>query len=215
MYLKLPDGIDTESGNSRTHVLKLLQNMYGQNQAGKVWADFLSGNIFKIGFERSNTDECMFYRGNLVFLAYVDDGIFVSLDGTSIDNVIKELQDSKLKLEDQGNPADYVGVNTKKQGDGSYEFTQPSLTHKIIKDVHLGPRTTPKPIPICAQRLLHHQLDYPPHYESKFKYRSVIGKLNYLSQCTRPNIVYAMHQCTRFSSNTHRDHTNTMEYIAR
>ena len=75
MYLQLPDGIETESGNSRTHVLKLLQNMYGQKQAGKVWADFRSENLFKIGFERSKIDECMFYRGNLVFLVYVDDGI--------------------------------------------------------------------------------------------------------------------------------------------
>ena len=92
--------------------------MYGQKQAGKVWADFLSENLFKIGFERSKIYECVFYRGNLVFLVYDDDGIFFSLDRTSIDNVIRELQDSKLKIEDQGHPADYVGVNIKKQGDG-------------------------------------------------------------------------------------------------
>ena len=117
MYLQLPDGIETESGNSRTHVLKLLRNVYGQKQAGKVWADFLSENLFKIVFKRSKIDECVFYCGNLVFLVFVVDGIFVSLDGTSIDNVIRELQDSKLKLEDQGHPADYVGVKIKKQGD--------------------------------------------------------------------------------------------------
>ena len=99
-------------------MLKLLRNVYGQKQSGKVWADFLSENLFKIGFERSKIDECVFYRGNLVFLVYVDDGIFVSLDATSIDNVIRELQDYKLNLEDQGHPADYVGVNIKKQGDG-------------------------------------------------------------------------------------------------
>ena len=114
MYLQLPDGIETESGNSRTHMLKLLQKVYGQKQAGKVWTDFLSKNLFKIGFKRRNIDECVFYRGNLVFLVYIDDGIFVSLDGTSIYNVIRELQNSKLKPEDQGHPADYVGVNIKK-----------------------------------------------------------------------------------------------------
>ena len=98
MYLQLLDGIETESRNSRTHVLKLLRNVYGQKQSGKVWADFLSENLFKIGFEWSKIYKCMFYRGNLLFLVYVDDGIFVSLDGTSINNVIRELQDSKLKL---------------------------------------------------------------------------------------------------------------------
>ena len=68
MYLNLTDGIDTESGKIRTHVLKLLQNVYSQKQAGKVWADLLSENLFKIGSNRSNIDKCVFYRGNLVFL---------------------------------------------------------------------------------------------------------------------------------------------------
>ena len=36
IYLQLPDGIETESGNSRTHVPKLLRNVYGQKQARKV-----------------------------------------------------------------------------------------------------------------------------------------------------------------------------------
>ena len=68
MYLQLPDRIYNESGNSRTHVLKLLRNVYVQKQAVKVWADFLSKNLFKIGFERSNINECVFYRSNLLFL---------------------------------------------------------------------------------------------------------------------------------------------------
>ena len=144
--------------------------MYGQKQSGKVWSDFLSENLFKIGFKRINIDECIFYRGNLVFLVYVYNGIFFSLDGTSIGILIKELKDSKIKLEDQGNHADCVWVNTKKQGDRSYEFMQPAVTQQIIKDVRLGPWTTTKPIPVCAQRLLHDHLDYPPHDKSKFQY---------------------------------------------
>ena len=76
VYLQLPDGIETESGNSRRQVIKLLRNIYVQKQAYKVWADFLSDNLFKIIFKRSNIDKCMFYCGNLVFLVYVYDGIF-------------------------------------------------------------------------------------------------------------------------------------------
>ena len=80
--MQLPDGIDTDSVNIRTYVLNLLRNMYGHNQSGTIWADFISDNLFKIGFERINIDKCMFYRGNLVFLVYIDNGIFISLDGT-------------------------------------------------------------------------------------------------------------------------------------
>ena len=89
MYLQLTDGIETDTGNSRTHVIKILRNVYVQKQAGKVWADFLPENILKIGFEERKIDECVFYHGNLVFLVYVDDRIFVSLYGTSIESTIK------------------------------------------------------------------------------------------------------------------------------
>ena len=58
-----------------------------------------------------------------MFLLYVDEGILVSLDGKSIENPIKGLMGSNLNLEDQGHPVDYVGVNIKKQGGGSYDFT--------------------------------------------------------------------------------------------
>ena len=154
------------------------------------------------------------YRGNIVFLVCVNDSIFVSLERTSIDNVIKELKNSKLKLEGKGHPSDCMGVNNKKQGGVSYESTQQALTQQIIEDVSLGPRTTQKPIPMCAQRLLHNYLDSSPHDESNFHYRSVIGKLNYLAQFTRPTIVYIVHQCARLSSKPRKEHTDATEYIS-
>ena len=80
--MQIPDGIETDSVNIRIYVLNLLRNMYGQNQSGIIWAGFLSDNLFKIGFEKINIEKCMFYRGNLVFLVYIDNGIFISLDGT-------------------------------------------------------------------------------------------------------------------------------------
>ena len=187
--------------------MKLLKNVYGQKQAGRVWNDYLTGKLLGLGFKRSLIDECVFYRGSLVFLLYVDDRIVVSLDGSDIDETIREPQCENLKIEDQGHPADYVGVNINKLPENAYEFTQPALTHQIIDDVGLGPKATTKPIPMCAQRLLHHHLDSPAHDESRFSYRSVIGKLNYLAQCSRPDIVYAVHQCARFSLNPRQEHT--------
>ena len=83
MYLKIPDGCETDQGSNKTHVLKLLKNVYGQKQAGRVWNDYLTGKLLGLGFTRSLIDECVFYRGSLVFLLYVDDGIFVSLHGVS------------------------------------------------------------------------------------------------------------------------------------
>ena len=41
IYTDLPHGIETRHGNSKTHVLKLLKNVYGQKQAGRVWFAYL------------------------------------------------------------------------------------------------------------------------------------------------------------------------------
>ena len=63
MYLKIPDGCETDEGSNKTHVLKLLKNVYGQKQAGRVWNDYLTGKLLGLGFKRSLIDECVFYRG--------------------------------------------------------------------------------------------------------------------------------------------------------
>jgi hypothetical protein len=48
-----------------------------------------------------------------------------------------EIKDLGLNIEDQGHPADYIGVNIKKLKDGSYEFTQRVLIDSIINGVRL------------------------------------------------------------------------------
>jgi hypothetical protein len=41
IYMELPQGVQTMTGNSQDHVLKLLKNIYSQKQAGQVWNSFL------------------------------------------------------------------------------------------------------------------------------------------------------------------------------
>jgi hypothetical protein len=48
-----------------------------------------------------------------------------------------------------------------------------------------------------------------------WNYRSVIGKLNYLANNTRPNISMAVHQCARFCSNPKAIHELAVKPIAR
>ncbi len=135
IYMELPQGIKTVEGNSKDHVLKLLKNIYGQKQAGCVWNEYLVERLNSIGFKQSLIDDCVFYHGDTIFMVYVDDGIFIGSSDSQLKNAIKELQDLNFKIEDQGHPADYVGVNISKLKDGSYEFTQRALIDSIIKDV--------------------------------------------------------------------------------
>jgi hypothetical protein len=46
----------------------------------------------KIGFVQSKVDECVFYRDGVIFMVYVDDGIFFCLNMGKIDQAILELR---------------------------------------------------------------------------------------------------------------------------
>ena len=120
IYMELPQGIQTTHGNSKDHVLKLEKNIYGQKQAGCVWNSFLVDKLLSIGFTTSLIDDCMFFRDDIIFMVYMDNGIFLGDDDSKLQQAIKDIQDIGLNIEDQGHPADYVGVNIKKAKDGSY-----------------------------------------------------------------------------------------------
>ena len=84
--------------------------------------------LVSIGFTPSLIDDCVFFRDDTIFMVYVDDGIFLGNDDSKLTDAIRDIQNLGLNIEDQGHPADYVGVNIKKMKDGYYEFTQRALT---------------------------------------------------------------------------------------
>jgi hypothetical protein len=114
IYMELPQGIQTKTGNSKDHVLRLLKNIYGQKQAGRVWNSYLVDKLTSLGYTAKLINDCVFFRGDIVFMVYVDDGIFLGNNDAQLQQAIKEMQGLGLNIEDQGHPVDYVGVNVKK-----------------------------------------------------------------------------------------------------
>ena len=56
-----------------------------------MWNEYLKKGLFKCGFKQSQIDELVFYKGSLIFLLYVDDGILVALSSEAIDRVIQKI----------------------------------------------------------------------------------------------------------------------------
>ena len=70
----LPYGISTWYGHARDYILRLINNIYGQKQASKVFADYRDEKLWEINFKHLVSDACVFVRGKVIFVAYVDDG---------------------------------------------------------------------------------------------------------------------------------------------
>ena len=68
LYMQVPKGCQISGGTSKEHVLRLKKNVYGQKLAGKVWNDYLVSKLTNIGFVQSNIDQCVFYRGSIIYV---------------------------------------------------------------------------------------------------------------------------------------------------
>ncbi len=144
-------------------------------------------------------------------MVYVDDGIFLGNGSAQLQQAITEIQGLGLNIKDQGHPVDYVGVSIKKLRDVSYEFTQCALIDSIIEDVGINDSKT-KPVP--AKVSLHlHAFKEEPAFDLNFNYWSVVSKLNYLDQTTRPDVMYATHQIAKYSSDPRTSHGEAVLYL--
>ena len=219
MFMKLPLGLKVPGASRATHALKLKKNIYGQKQAGRVWNKHLCKGLENIGFRPSKVDECVYYRGNVIFCFFVDDGIFYSPDTEAVDTAIADLLNeekagTKFEIENRGDVSDYLGINFDTKPDGRVFLTQPHLIQQIIDDVNLPTHQRDRATPAASSRILQRDQD-GIDFDNTFDYRSIIGKLNYLEKGTRPDIAYAVHQLARFSSNPKKSHADAVIHLVK
>eukprot|EP00590_Aulacoseira_subarctica_P001421 CAMPEP_0172414700 /NCGR_PEP_ID=MMETSP1064-20121228/1332_1 /TAXON_ID=202472 /ORGANISM="Aulacoseira subarctica , Strain CCAP 1002/5" /LENGTH=1323 /DNA_ID=CAMNT_0013151491 /DNA_START=262 /DNA_END=4233 /DNA_ORIENTATION=+ len=215
LYMKIPIGYNRPGVTANTHALKLVKNLYGQKQAGRVWNQYMVEKLKKLGFRQSDVDECVFYYRRSVMIVYTDDCIIMGPDTKQLDRMFKKLQ-SEFDITLEGTLCDYLGILIKKDKEGGLTLTQPHLIASILKDLGLDkPNSNSKETPARTTKIITPDQHEPPHETCQFDYRSVIGKLNYLEKSTRPELAAAVHQCARFCSDPRQTHTEAVKRIGR
>jgi hypothetical protein len=132
-----------------------------------------------------------------------------------LDEVFKIL-DETFDVSDEGDISDYLGIKVTKLPDGRMSFTQPQLIDSIIADCGLEkPNAKPRETPALSTRIVRRDEDGESWPDEKWKYRSLIGKLNFLEKSTRPDIAYSVHQCARFTANPKLSHAEAVKNIVR
>ena len=122
MYMEIPRGCNV-GGSKEDYVLKLNKNLYGSKQASKLWYDYLKRGLRKRGFKQSKADKCVFYKGNTIFVIYVDDGILIGPNEKEIESIIESLK-SEYDMTDEGDLNEYLGIKMERLSDGSRVLTQ-------------------------------------------------------------------------------------------
>jgi Reverse transcriptase (RNA-dependent DNA polymerase) len=213
IYMDIPKGFEYK-GNKDDHVLKLVNNLYGQKQAGRVWNLYLTEGLIKLGFKQSKNDPCIYWRDDVIIIIYTDDTIVTGPNEANIDKAISDIG-SIFEITHQPKVDDFLGVKvTRNETTNEVTLTQPHLIKSILDDLGLKSNSNIRAIPALSSKLLSKHNNSSPHSEG-WHYRSVIGKLNYLEKSSRPDIAFAVHQCARFSENPKEEHTQAVKLIGR
>ncbi|MGL5935137.1 MAG: reverse transcriptase domain-containing protein, partial [Cetobacterium sp.] len=123
-FVELPRGIEIEGISSEEYVFEALKNVYGGKDAGRQWYLHLKRNLERIGFRVSAHDECMFFRGNVMYCLYTDDSIITAPTNQELDQVIEDMKQCGLDLTMEGTMEDFLGVHIHKKDNNTYELSQ-------------------------------------------------------------------------------------------
>ena len=216
VFLEPPKAFEGSDGLDK--VLKLHKSLYGLRQAAKTFFEKLKDGLEERGFRQSSHDPCLFMKKDMMCVVYVDDTIFSGPNADEIEAEIKSIgicdteQRHAFELRNEGEVNDFLGIRISKTGPKSYYLTQPGLIKKVL--AHAAMENC-KPVSTPAVSTALGRDEHGKEFSESWDYASIIGMLMYLSQNTRPDIAFAVHQCARFTHNPKNSHAVGVKHILR
>ena len=145
-------------------------------------------------------------------IQYVDDLGLAFCDPKEADAFVTQFEKMGFQLTKEGSFAEFLGIQYEALIDGSTELTQKGLIKKIIAAAGMencNPNRTP-----AGQGTL----GIDPEGEAMddaWSYPSVVGMMLYLAGNTRPDIMFAVSQVTRFTHSPKKSHASAVKAIIR
>jgi hypothetical protein len=220
IYIRIPYGMKiNEPGDKRDYLLKVEKNIYGLKDAGRTWSEHLRDNLLKRGFKQSVIDQCLFYRGSMILVCYVDDIIAFSPKSQELEwleeSFAKQTNEyDSFEFTVEGEVAAYLGIEVSYEANGAIHLKQPYLINRICEAVGALEDQKRHDTPADPNARLMKFSD-SQYLQTDINYRSVVGMLNYLAGTSRPDIAFATHQCARFCSDPRKPHFVALKRIGR
>ena len=102
-------------------------------------------------------------------------------------------------MADEGSVEDYLKVNAERN-QVLIHLARPFFIQSILEAIGGMENSNVKATSAQYTQILYKDLD-DSSLKQKWSYRSSAGMLNYLVSYTRPDLIYAVHQCARFTAN--------------
>jgi hypothetical protein len=201
IYMSQPRGFEAEGRED--WYCKLDKALYGIPPAGQCWYDDCSKFLRELGFKQSRADPCLFRKqtdnGHMVISLTVDDFLEFSTSTELQKNTVEALF-KKFEYIDNGPATWFLGMGVTQNYD-KIQLCQKDFINTIV-DEHPGVRTHNTP-GVQGTVLA------PDTERAKFPYRSLCGKLRYVT-ITRPEIEFALNQCCRYQESPGTSHVTAL-----
>ena len=221
----------------RPMVWRLLRPIYGLKQSGHIFASVLHGYLEdELKMTRLVSDRCAFVKsgdpttwdgteenthgkldhngGQLIVLSYVDDLTIIG-SRAQIDWLMKRLRNRFTLQETETGDIDYIlsiGI-TRDRTNGTISLNQIAAIEKIAQalDITYDKPSVQTPMKVTPLTKLEQPSDDPT--VKNFPYLETIGSLLHISQCTRPDISYAVGALAQHSLTVGPEHVKAAKRV--
>ena len=191
IYLKAPS--DFFKDNEYWLSLKAL---YGLKQAGRMWYFTIHNVYMKLGYKRLHSDWSVYIRikrDSIVIIGMSVDDLAIACKHIEELRIVIEEISKCFKITNLGELTWILACRvTRDRSKRLITIDQEQYTRKILTDAGILPGSNPVSTPMDPKEFL--TADETPFSEEDFKlareipYANTIGKITYLTICTRPDI---------------------------
>ena len=196
-------------------VCLLLRTLYGLKQSPRYWYNALYTKLLSIGFTRCESDHCLFLRGTLWVLIYVDDLILAAPTMDEI-NAFKADIMAAFPCKDLGPVSYFLGVKiTRDRRSRSITLSQGSYIKKILTEFGMSECRSAK-TPLQKQHNL--QSSSPADLldtEQTNQYARLVGYVMYAATQTRSDLSFSVGLLCRFLAHPSTYHLAAGKHLLR
>jgi hypothetical protein len=211
VYMRQPEGYKDDTDR----ICKLIKTLYGLKQSGREWNKELDEKMKQFGFKRICSDPCVYIKrdGNdvAILTVWVDDLLLFASSDKLMEQTISDVQ-SVWEVTILGEPTKIVGIEIT-QTDDAITISQKMYINSILEREGLSginSVTTP----------LDPNIKLEPNPDGGEGNRSnsfarLLGELQFLANCTRPDIAFAVNRLASYTANPSLQHVTAVKRILR
>lgn len=218
IYMEQPPTYEDEENQSKC--CRLLKALYGLKQGIRCWNQELDKALKGFGRKKSNYDPCVYFDVKdgcmLIVAVYVDDMLLFYDDPHDADEIKKKMNE-RFKIKDLGPVKHILGMRVTNEK-GCCSIDQEHYIESVLEKFGMSDCNsvdTPMNSTVALTSEDSPQTPTAKNEMSNVPYQEAIGCLMYISQCTRPDITFAVNKLSRFSSNPGRKHWEAVKHLLR